>query len=80
MVSFNKDAVHSNFLEVIPTCWTPWMGHPLESEEEEEVKKSRRNKARLLLSPSDPELETMHEAGTVSGTEKALQPVQMTSH
>lgn len=56
------------------------MGRPLESEEEEEVKKSRRNKARLLLSPSDPELDTMPEARTVSGTEKALQPVQMTSH
>lgn len=56
------------------------MGCPWEEEEEEEVKKSRRNKARLLLSPSDPEHDTVHEAGTASGTEKALQPVQMTSH
>lgn len=56
------------------------MGRPLESEEEEEVKKARRNKARLFFSPSDPELDTMPEAGTVSGTEKALQPVQMTRH
>ena len=42
------------------------MGCPYEEEEEEEVNKSRRNKARLFLSPSDSEHDTMHEAGTVS--------------